>query len=181
MDLSALDQPFSMEEVEVVMREMPPDRASGPDSFTGAFYKTAWPVIKDDVTAAINSLFFGGSRAFDKLNNTFIVLRPKKSGARSAADYRPITMIHSFGKMASKLMANRLAPRLQELISPNQNTFIKGRTIHDNFKFIQRAVVHLRKKKIPKALLKLDISKAFDTVSWPFLLDSLRVFGLWGS
>jgi hypothetical protein len=38
-------------------------------------------------------------------------------------------------------------------------------------------VVHLRKKKIPKALLKLDISKAFDTVSWPFLLDSLRAFG----
>jgi hypothetical protein len=86
-------------------------------------------------------------------------------------------MIHSFGKMASKLMANRLAPRLHELISLNQNAFVKGRTIHNNFKFVQRAAVHLRKKKIPKALLKVDISKAFDTVSWPFLLNSLRVFG----
>jgi hypothetical protein len=136
-DLSALDLPFSVEEVEVVMREMPPDRASGPDGFTGAFYKTAWPVIKDDVTTAINALFFGDSRAFDKLNNAFIVLLPKKPGARSPADYRPITMIHSFEKIASKLMANRLATRLHELISPNQNAFVKGRTIHDNFKFVQ--------------------------------------------
>jgi hypothetical protein len=27
------------------------------------------------------------------------------------------------------------------------------------------------------ALLKLDISKAFDTVGWPFLLDTLRALG----
>jgi hypothetical protein len=27
------------------------------------------------------------------------------------------------------------------------------------------------------ALLKLDISKAFDTVAWPFLLDTVRAFG----
>jgi hypothetical protein len=135
-DLSALDLPFSMEEVEVVVHEMPPDRAPGPDGFTGAFYETAWPVIKDDVTAAINALFFGDNRAFDKLNNAFVVLLPKKPGARSPVDYRPITMIHNFGKMASKLMANRLATRLHELISSNQNAFVKGRTIHDNFKFV---------------------------------------------
>jgi hypothetical protein len=44
-------------------------------------------------------------------------------------------------------------------------------------KFIQRAAVFIRKSKIPKALLKLDISKAFDTVAWPFLLNTLQAFG----
>jgi hypothetical protein len=62
-------------------------------------------------------------------------------------------------------------------MSANQNAFIRGRTIHDNFKYVQRAAVYLRKNKIPKVLLKLDISKAFDTVSWPFLLDTLRAIG----
>lgn len=28
-------------------------------------------------------------------------------------------------------------------------------------------------------LLKLDISKAFDTLSWPFLLEVLRARGVW--
>jgi hypothetical protein len=37
--------------------------------------------------------------------------------------------------------------------------------------------VFIRKSKIPKALLKLDISKAFDTVAWSFLLNTLQAFG----
>jgi hypothetical protein len=38
-------------------------------------------------------------------------------------------------------------------------------------------VVLIRKKKVPMLLLKLDISKAFDTLSWPFLLNILQVRG----
>lgn len=91
-----------------------------------------------------------------------------------ARDYRPITLVHSFAKLVSKLLANRLAPRLQELVGKNQSAFIKRRSILDNYKYVQRAAVLLRKRKIPKLLLKLDISKAFDTVSWPFLLEVLQ-------
>lgn len=159
------------------MFELPSDRAPGPDGYTGYFYKSTWSVIKQDVIAALNAFFFGDSRYFHKLNNAFVVLLPKKQGASSPNEFRPITMIHSFGKLASKLMAKRLAPRLSELISANQNAFIRGRTTHDNFKFVQRAAVWLPKNKTPMALLKLDISKAFDTVGWPFLLDTLRALG----
>ena len=38
-------------------------------------------------------------------------------------------------------------------------------------------MVLIRKKKVPILLLKLDISKAFDTLSWPFLLDTLHAWG----
>jgi hypothetical protein len=83
-------------------------------------------------------------------------------------------MIHSFAKLISKLLALRLAPRLHELIASNQNAFISTRSIHDNYKYIQRAAVLIKKKRVPMLLLKLDISKAFDTLSWPFLLDTLQ-------
>jgi hypothetical protein len=66
---------------------------------------------------------------------------------------------------------------MHELISPNQNAFIRGRSIHDNFKYIQRAAVLIRKRKISKLLLKLDIAKAFDTVAWSFLLDVMHAMG----
>ena len=36
---------------------MPSDKALGPDGFTGAFFKACWEIIKDDVMAAMNSLF----------------------------------------------------------------------------------------------------------------------------
>lgn len=96
VDLSALERSVS---------DMPSDRAPGPDGFTDCFYKSAWPVIKNDVVAALNTLLFGDSRAFSKLNNEFVVLLPKKLDAATPVDYRPITMIHSFGKLVSKLLA----------------------------------------------------------------------------
>ena len=149
---------------------MPADRAPGPDGFTGMFYKTAWPVIKEDIMAAIQCFTQGDCRGLDRLNNALIVLLPKKVGASCPADFRPITMIHSFAKLISKILAPRLAPKLNGLVDRNQNAFIQSRTIQDNFKYIQWAVVLIRKNKIPMLLLKQDISKAFDTLSWPFFL-----------
>lgn len=108
---------------------------------------------------------------------SIIMLIPKKPNAAAPGDFRPITMVHSFAKLLSKLLATRLAPRLNGMISKNQSAFIKGRTIHDNFKYVKQAAALLRKKKIPAMLLKLDISKDFDTVSWPFMLDTMRAFG----
>jgi hypothetical protein len=130
--------------------------------------------------AAIHAFDDGDTRGLERLNKAIIVLLPKRMGASCPANYRPITMVHSFTKLLSKILALRLAPKLDALIDKNQNAFIKKRSIQDNYKYIQRASVLIRKKKIPMILLKLDISKAFDTLSWPFLLDVLRVRGFGG-
>ena len=126
---------------------------------------------------AVHTFAHADSRAMERLNNAIIVLLPKKVGASCPADFRPITMIHSFAKLISKVLALRLAPRLNDLVAKNQNAFIQSRTIQDNFKYIQSAAAMIRKKKVPMLLLKLDISKAFDTLSWPFLLKVLQARG----
>lgn len=177
LDLSALDLPFTADEVWAAIRELPSDRAPGLDSYNGAFYKSAWTVIQQDIMEALNALLFGDNRAFSHLNSALVVLLPKRPEAATPTDYRPITMIHSFAKLVSKLLAIRLAPRLQELVAENQNAFIKGRLIHNNFKFVQRVAVLIRRRKIPGLLLKLDISKAFDSLAWPFLLQVLQAYG----
>jgi hypothetical protein len=79
-------------------------------------------------------------------------------------DYRPISLIHSFAKIVSKLLSNRLGPKLHKLISINQSAFVKKRCIHDNFVYIQQVIKDLHKKKILALFIKLDISKALDTV-----------------
>lgn len=62
-------------------------------------------------------------------------------------------------------MALRLAPELEALIDVNQSAFIQRRSIHDNFMFVRASAKLFKQRKIPKVLLKLDIAKAFDTVS----------------
>jgi hypothetical protein len=78
-------------------------------------------------------------------------------------------------KLISKILANRLAPELGKLISYNQNAFIKNRSIHDNFLFVHQ-VIHDH-KKVSAIFMKVDISKAFDTVSWSYLLDIMTYLG----
>jgi hypothetical protein len=71
----------------------------------------------------------------------------------------------SWPKLITKMLANRLAKRLNELVSLIQSAFIKGRFIQDNFMLVQQTARLLHQQKLPRLLLKLDITKAFDSVS----------------
>jgi hypothetical protein len=94
-----------------------------------------------------------------------------------AKDFRPISLIHSFAKVLTKVLANRLRNHMDEIVSKNQSAFIKGRFIQDNFMLVQQTARFLHAQKQSRIVLKLDISKAFDSVSWPFLLEVLQGLG----
>ena len=124
-DLEALDLPFSEEEVWNTIKEMAPNKAPGPDGFTGRFYKSGWTIIKNDVMAAVHFLWTGNFRNLQKLNSAYITLILKKTNVVQVKDYRPISLVHSFAKLVTKILANRLAGRLDEMVSSNQSAFIK--------------------------------------------------------
>jgi hypothetical protein len=174
--LDILDRPI-LEEVWETIKDLPMDRTPGPDGFIGRFYKACWSVIKSDFMAAIITLQQGNARGLGLLNAAYITLIPKKVDTVLAKDYRPISLVHSFAKLVTKILANRLAPLLNSMISTNQSVFIRGRSIHDNFILVQQTVKVLHRQKVASLFLKLDISKAFDSVSWAFLLEVLRHLG----
>jgi hypothetical protein len=176
-NLEALGDIFSEDEVWGVVKEMQMDRAPGPDGFTGGFYRRAWPVIKGELMVAILNLYVRDGRGFSKLNRTIITLIPKKSEAEEVGDYHPISLVHSFAKLFSKLLANRLRPKMGMLVSTNQSAFIKGRNLHDNFMLVRQLARKINSRKEVGVLLKLDISRAFDSLSWAFLLEVLRRLG----
>lgn len=116
-------------------------------------------------------------QALHMLNQALVVLIPKKSNPVSITDYQPISLTHSFAKIISKMLANRLGPELHHPISHNQTAFIKRRCIHENFMYVQDVIKDLHRRKIPSLFVKLNISKAFDTVSWPYLLHIMSHLG----
>jgi hypothetical protein len=126
---------------------------------------------------ALDAIQKGHVFKFRLLNTAFITLLPKKVDPIQVKDYRPISLIHCFAKLVTKIMANRLAPLLPNLVSKNQSAFVKGRNIQDNFLLVQQLARCLHRKKEPHILLKLDILKAFDSVSWSFMLDVLQQLG----
>jgi hypothetical protein len=105
------------------------------------------------------------------------VLLPKKPDAERVGDFRPISLTHSIAKLISKLLANRLAPELNYLVSRAQSAFIRRRSIQDNFLYTQNLIRSLHQRNLSGLFLKLDIAKAFDTVRWDFLLEVLEQMG----
>lgn len=148
-----------------MIKDLAMDKAPGPDGFTGRFYKSCWPIIKTDIMQAIGALHGGDSRKLHLLNSAYMVLIPKTEEAVHVADYRPISLVHNFAKLITKIMANRLAAKLNSLVAVNQSAFIKGRCIHDKFLLVQQMAKLLHNQKQPRVMFKLDITKAFDTVS----------------
>jgi hypothetical protein len=76
--------------------------------------------------AAILTLQQGDARGLGLLNAAYITLIPKKVDANTARDFRPISLVHSFAKLITKILANRLAPRLDAMVATNQSAFIRG-------------------------------------------------------
>jgi uncharacterized protein (DUF952 family) len=66
---------------------------------------------------------------------------------------------------------------LDRLVSHIQSAFIKGRSIHDNFQYINGAANHFYHVKTPMLLLKLDIANAFDSVRWEYVLEMMERLG----
>jgi hypothetical protein len=114
---------------------------------------------------------------FNLLNTANIILLLKKEKSESISGYHPISLVHSIAKIFSKILASKLAPLLAEMVSSNQSAFVKKRCIHDNFIMVQGIAKELHRKKILALFLKLDIAKAFDSVSWAYLLEVLERLG----
>jgi hypothetical protein len=77
------------------------------------------------------------------LNGALLTLLPKKEFAKQPEDFRPISLIHSFAKLVSKV----LAPHIDGLISPAQSAFIKNRCIQDNYLYVRNLARAYNKKK----------------------------------
>jgi hypothetical protein len=177
LPLEGLEEEFSEEEVRAVIHELPSDKAPGPDGFTALFYKSAWDIIKHNILRAFRAFWSLDARSFHHLNDAYMVLLLKKGDAAEIKDYRPISLIHSFGKLIIKCLARRLAPELDRLVLQNQSTFIKGKSIHDNFRNVQLTCKAIHSRRVPCVLLKIDIAKAFDMVTWTFLVDVIQHLG----
>lgn len=106
------------------------------------------------------------------MNSSFISLIPKVKSPMQIKDYRPISLINCSLKILSKILTNRLSRVMSKLISSNQTGFIKGRQISEGI-LITNEVVHSIKSKGVKGL----ILKAFDSVDWDFLFETLEGMG----
>ncbi|XP_070021835.1 uncharacterized protein [Nicotiana sylvestris] len=123
--------------------------------------------------------FFNGHELPKCVTHTNLVLLPKKKEVTTFSDLRPISLSNFSNKVISRVVHERLVKFLPCMISEEQEGFVKGRNIVENILLTQEIVtdIRLRTKAGPNVILKLDMTKAYDRLSWLFLTKVLRKMG----
>ena len=174
-----LAAPFSGDEVKRALDQMHPNKAPGPDGMNALFYQTYWEIVGEDVICKVLN-FLNGVGNIGDVNQTHIVLIPKKKHCESPDDFRPISLCNVIYKIVAKVLANRLKLVLPVVVHESQSGFVPGRLITDNVLVAYECFHYLRKKKTGKKGylgLKLDMSKAYDRVDRNFLEKMMSKLG----
>jgi hypothetical protein len=168
VDGLALVAPFDEKEIKAAVDGMDRTSAPGPDGLGPSFYRAAWPSVK----AAMLRLFsdmHAGTAQLGAINHAHVVLLPKADGVLLPSSFRPVSLQNISVKTLCKALTSRLQAQIGSLVDEHQSGFLSGRSISENFVFATELVQSCFKRKTPTLVLKLDFSKAFDSINWSSL------------
>eukprot|EP00253_Pinus_taeda_P024931 PITA_24931 len=140
---------------------MEPDKTPGLDGFSIHFYRICWDIIKADLFRMIKC-FLQKSKVGGSTNSTFLALIPKEVNPMPLDCFRPISLCNASYKIISKILANRIRPLLEKLISPSQGGFVKGIHILDNVILVQETIHSRHQHQEQGMLIKMDMANAFN-------------------
>ncbi|XP_028548818.1 uncharacterized protein LOC114579172 [Dendrobium catenatum] len=151
--------------------------APGPDGYNFEFYKKSWPLIDTQICKAIKYFFHTGILP-KRAKATAITLIPKSPHASNISDFRPIYLCNVFYTIIAKILANRMKDIMPLIIHKSQAGLVHGRVSTDNIMLATKILSCFNSTSRDELFYaKLDIKKAFDTVSRDFLLTRMLLNG----
>lgn len=168
-----LVQPFTEEEIKKVIKSMKRNTAPRPDHKPVEFYQSCWEIIKEDIMDMIQD-FWKHELDVDRLNYGVITLIPKIKEVSKIQQYMPICLLNVSYNIITKVVMLRFEDCMSRIINRSQNAFIKDRNIMDGVLSLHEIIHETRRKKKDGTILKLDFEKAYDKISWSFLLESMK-------
>ncbi|KAL9963651.1 hypothetical protein ACROYT_G027178 [Oculina patagonica] len=106
-----------------------------------------------------------------------IRLIPKKDKNLSyLKNWRPISLLNTDYKIATKALAMRLKKVLPNIINNAQTGYLPGRFIVENIRLISDILHYTADQNLEGIALFIDFEKAFDSLEWVYLDKALDAF-----
>ncbi|SGZ34230.1 BQ5605_C073g12896 [Microbotryum silenes-dioicae] len=179
----ALDEPFTLLEVEAALKKTDSGQSPGPSGIPYELFKALPTYFAPKLLDLFNSIWEGGKMTASLAEGLVRLLPKNKPGAnlKSLGAYRPITLRETTYKVLSKVLVARLNGVLGELLPPAQHGFMPSRRSADagsHLTLLLEKLKSLGTEVFPEgALLSLDQQSAYDRVDHAWIFDVFEAFG----
>ena len=167
---------ISKDEQKETLHNFHKDKILGLNGWTIEFLLALYDTIGPNLLHLVEESWVNG-HMHPPLKSTFIVLIPKIENLDTVEDFIPISLCNITYKVVSKIIFQRIKKVLSKIILPEQFGFLENRHIHEAIRVAQEGMHGIKIKKIKGAILKIDLSKDFDRVSWIYLRRILTHLG----
>ena len=101
----------------------------------------------------------------------------KKDATNLAKNWRPISLLNTDYKLASKVITRRLKTVVASIVHQDHTCSVPSRSIFSNLQLVRDVLDMIDKTNETGILVTLDQEKAFDRVDHDFLMRTLGKFG----
>lgn len=166
---------ISKDECSSVIKHMKNNKSPGLDGLPIEFYKAFWSEIGDLLVQVYNESFIEKELSVSQRTSVLTLLF-KKGDRLLLKNYRPISLATSDYKILAFVLANRLQKVLNKIIASSQAGYIKNRFIGCNIRLIEDLIDYCENLNEEASIIFLDFEKAFDSVEWAFIFETLKSF-----
>ena len=176
VDKNKLEGELSVDECRQILKTFSNGKSPGEDGFTVEFYVQFFELLAPDLLKSLNAAYFHGEMSVSQRRGVITLIPKDDANLVELSNWRPITLLNVDYKIASKAIASRIKNVLPALIHSDQSGFMKERFIGQNIRLINDILDQTKLQNVSGILLQLDFRKAFDTVEWPFIQQTLSKF-----
>ena len=128
-EIEITNDPITSTEIEAVIKNLPKNKSSGPDAFTGEFYQTfreELMPIHPSKTLSNNCRGRNTSKLILQGHHHPDTKTRQRQHTHKKENYRPISLMNIDAKILNKILANRIQQHIKKLIHHDQVGFILG-------------------------------------------------------
>ena len=158
------DKPFSIKEINFVLKKLKDGKACGPDGIVNEIFKYSKSITAKSLAKLFNHILKSGYFPA-QWNNSYLTLLHKSGDKSDPSNYRGISLMNCISKNFSAAMNERLKLFFKNKFTNHQFGFRENHRTSDSLfvlKSLTNKYIHKEKKKLYLGFV--DFRKAFDSV-----------------
>ena len=152
-----------------LFKHMKPTSAPGIDGFTVAWVRRFWSDLEDVCHSAINQCYEKGQLTTMLKTAIMKLLRKGEKCKMEATNYRPISLLSVFYKIASGAITRRLETVMEKVIGRQQKAYSRKKNITSVLLNIINMIHSSKSSKRSSLIIAVDFRKAFDSLNHSFI------------